>query len=259
MDQGVEPLGLILASRGEDTCQDRLLSLCNPSVKTSVIDGDSLTDDRIVQEVRSLDLHYIICVRLPFLVPEAILDAPRIGVLNLHPAWLPYNRGWHPATWALLDGTPFGATLHFMNEKIDAGDIVHQKRLVPDPHDTADSLYRRAMELEFEAFREAWPSILNCSPARTPQEITSGTFHRRRDLPASGVQEIVQNEMVRASDFLNKLRGLTTNRVAEAAYIDVDGKRYRVQIRITPEAFTIDDDHELESGLEARALRWVVL
>jgi methionyl-tRNA formyltransferase len=70
-------------------------------------------------------------------------------VLNLHPV-LPYNKGWNTPSWAILDNTTYGATLHFMTEALDEGDIIHQKKLEIVFADTANTLYQKALELEKE-------------------------------------------------------------------------------------------------------------
>src|SRR5689334_20336598 len=55
------------------------------------------------------------------------LRAPRIGAVNLHNSYLPWNRGAHACTWAIVDRTPAGATMHWMDEGIDTGDILYQE------------------------------------------------------------------------------------------------------------------------------------
>ena len=80
--------------------------------------------------LEQLSLDYIICVHFPYIVPREILSIPKYGVTNLHPAYLPYNLGWHTPSWAILENTPIGATLHYMDECVDTGDIIHQKKWI---------------------------------------------------------------------------------------------------------------------------------
>jgi methionyl-tRNA formyltransferase len=236
LSQGAIPLGLMLPDRNEASHADELLALCKGIVGPGPIwYGKSFRSPEAVEKLRSLDLDYIICIHFPLVVPQSVLDIPKEGVLNLHPAYLPYNRGWHTSVWALLDETPFGATLHFMSERLDMGDIVHQKELAINPEDTGDTLYKRAMRLELEVFKEAWPRLVNRSFGRNPQDENSGTRHNRRDLFHPSVQEIDPDEVVRAGDLIDKMRALTTNRLEEASYFVVDGCKYRVQICVTPE------------------------
>ena len=62
-----------------------------------------------------LELDLILCVHFPYLLPPEVLSIPSKGCLNLHPAYLPWNRGWHTPSWAILEDTPGGATLHWTN------------------------------------------------------------------------------------------------------------------------------------------------
>ncbi len=235
LSQGVKPAALLVPTADKATHAEELIKLCSHLEQRFILRGTIFRESTGINTLESLKPDYIICVHFPYSMPESVLNIPRIGVLNLHPSFLPYNRGWHTATWAILEGTPYGATLHFMAGELDAGDIIHQKTLEILPEDTADSLYQRVKQLELEVFREAWPSLLTGCPARRPQDPTRATFHRRKDLFSPEVQEINLDEMVRAGDLIKCLRALTTNRIDEACYFRLNGKRYRVQVRIVRE------------------------
>src|SRR3954469_2092541 len=143
-----QPLALLL-------CDEPIASHNNELIKVSglnenIIIGSAFKEEDTIQKLKALDLDYIIGIHFPYLIPSHILSIPKIGFLNLHPAYLPYNKGWHTPSWAILEGTPYGATLHFMAEQLDAGDIIHQKKCEVYPYDTANSLYPRVLDLEYE-------------------------------------------------------------------------------------------------------------
>ena len=50
-------------------------------------------------------------------------------MINLHISYLPYNRGAHPNFWSWVKNTPKGVSIHFISEKIDAGDIIFQRKI----------------------------------------------------------------------------------------------------------------------------------
>jgi methionyl-tRNA formyltransferase len=184
-------------------------------------------------------------VHFPYLAPESVLEVSGRGFLNVHPAYLPFTRGWHTPTWSILEGTPAGATLHFIDRGLDTGDIVLQKQLCISDDDTAHTLYGKMKKLEMEVFEHAWPQILSGNPTRVPQDPNTGTFHKRKDLFRPEIQEIDLDEPTTARELINRWRALTTNRIDEAAYFKIDGKRYRIQIAITPEETpveTVDDE-----------------
>lgn len=199
-----------------------------------VLVGKQFREPASIELLRSLELDYIVGVHFPYIVPETVLDIPRLGVLNLHPALLPYNRGWHTPSWAILDETPIGATLHFMDSGVDTGDIVAQAELDIRPDDTAHTLYSRLLDLEFELFKETWPLLASGDPPRRKQSPNEGTSHNRADLSADSVQRLDLERSASVKDTLRTLRALTTNDVGEAAYFETGGQRYRVQVTITP-------------------------
>jgi len=225
----------LLVSGPDRATHDHVLREMSGLPPDRVLVGRQLREPDGRELLRSLDLDYIIGVHFPYIVPDEVLAIPRIGVLNLHPALLPYNRGWHTPSWAILDGTPIGATLHFMDSGLDTGDIVAQIELDVRPEDTAHTLYGRLVELEVELFRQAWPLLASGSPPRLPQSAGEGSSHSRADLASDSIRRLDLDEMTPVSEVLRTIRALTTNNEGEAAYFEVDGRRYRVQISITPD------------------------
>ncbi len=185
----------------------------------------------------SIKFDYIIAIHWHSIIPKDILNLPKHGCINLHPAYLPYNRGFHTPSWALYDGTPYGATLHFMDECLDHGDIIAQERIEILPEDTADSLYKRVMALEFELFKRMWPALRDFTYTRTPQPRCLGhelDGHKKKDLEY--LQDLYYHFSHPVEEFINHLRALTTNDVREAAYFIENGQKYFVQVKITKES-----------------------
>ncbi len=195
-----------------------------------VLPEDSTSEPAAIRYLREADLDYIICVHFPHYIPKKVLDIPKKGVINLHPAYLPYNRGWHTPSWAILEGTPIGATMQFMDEGIDTGPIIARQEVKPSPGDTAHTLYQKVLDAEFELFKEVWPLLLSGDLEAKPQP-EDGTAHKASELES--VQRIDMDEMTIAGDVIDHLRALTTSDVSEAAYFVEDGKRYRVRVEIT--------------------------
>lgn len=233
LDQGIRPEFLLIAAGSTSTHADQLRSMCPWLDDNRVAVGTEFRSAEGVQALAESELDLVVAVHFPYMIPRKALDATRLGWLNLHPALLPFNRGWHTPTWAILDGTPAGATLHFMDEGLDTGDVVSQREVVINPADTADSLYQRIMWTEVQLFRDTWPSIAEGSYERRPQAAGAGTFHRREDLIDSGLQHLDLTSSESTGQLLRRLRGLTTNRVDEAAFFLADGKRYRIRVIIT--------------------------
>lgn len=162
----------------------------------------------------------ILSVLFGYVVPPELLRVPSIGTYNLHPGFLPWNRGAAPNAWPLVDGSPAGVTLHVMDETIDTGPIVAQRRTEVRFDDTAATLYERLLGEAFELLRETWPSITSIVP--TPQS-PGGSYHRLSDLDSLGLRE-------EDLPVLDRLRARTFP--PHGAGLVHDGVRYRVTIQI---------------------------
>jgi methionyl-tRNA formyltransferase len=230
IEQGIKPIAIMLPNENKDTHTKELIKLCNYLDSSRILRGNRFRTDYGINLLNELKPDYIICIHFPYIIPKKVLEIPKHGVINLHPAYLPYNRGWHTPTWAIWEATPYGATLHFMDEGIDTGDIIHQKQIEILPNDTADTLYKRIKNLEFEVFKEAWPSIVSGTYNRKPQSIEDGTIHKKRDI--TSIQFVDLNKSIKAGDLIRRLRALTTNNIKESAYFKVNKKLYRIQIHI---------------------------
>ena len=112
--------------------------------------------------------------------PEKFGVIPKEGILNLHNSWLPWNGGAHPCTWAIVDRTPHGATMHWVTEEIDKGPIFLQRQVLILDTDTADSLYKRTADAEVQLFRDAMDAYRLGSRRRDPQP-EGGTYHKKKD------------------------------------------------------------------------------
>lgn len=101
----------------------------------------------------------------PWRLPRAAREAPRLGILNLHPSLLPVGRGPEPIFWTLRRGEPItGVTVHWMDAGFDTGPIVLQKPLpVPDGI--------RASDLEDQLMATGARSLAAALPALARGEI----------------------------------------------------------------------------------------
>ena len=95
--------------------------------------------ERFVRDARP-DLLWIADYR--YLLPRSILDLAPLGAVNLHPSLLPLYRGRAPINWAILRGErEVGLTAHFVDEGVDSGDIIAQRRVPLAEHeDVGDAL-----------------------------------------------------------------------------------------------------------------------
>jgi amino acid adenylation domain-containing protein len=117
--------------------------------------GEPLTRDGVEALVdgRPFDLLFSIH-NLRILTPE-VLSLPRRMAVNYHDAPLPRYAGLHATSWAILQGElSHGITWHRMTAKVDAGEILLQRRIPLEPDDTAWTLNARCAEAAIDAFPE---------------------------------------------------------------------------------------------------------
>lgn len=228
ISKGHYPEALIVTEGENSTHSEQLIKLSNIPTDR-IFYGTEFKTKKAIDFLKSLDLDYIFGIHFPLIIPKVVLEIPKVGFMNLHPAYLPYNKGWNTPTWAILDQTPYGATLHFMEEKLDAGDIVLQKEIKVEFEDTANTLYQKTLDLEFEVFKEALPDLLTLKPTRSKQK-AKGTAKSKNDL--KDIQEIDLSKTYTGAEIIDKLRAHTTNRLDEAVYFIKDGERIAIQVNL---------------------------
>jgi len=188
-----------------------------------------LTESEQLDIIRREPPDLVVSVGFDHLVPPEILTIPSEGAINLHPSYLPYNRGKSPNVWPLIDRTPAGVTLHYMDVEFDAGDIIEQRKVRTEFSDTGKDLHNRLEEAQFELFTEIWPKIESGEVESTPQNDSNGTYHSTTDFIEEC--EIDPEIEVTVKEFLDTLRALTFPPF-DNAHVEVDGKRYYVDIEI---------------------------
>jgi len=230
IQNGYKPEALLVTEGKGSSHAEKLIALSGLKEDFIFKGRQAIKEESTIQTLKELNLDYIFGIHYPYIIPQALIDLPKIGFLNLHPAYLPYNKGWHTPSWAILEGTPYGATLHFMSAELDKGDIIHRKKIDIKSSDTANTLYQKVLRLEEEVFLEALEDLISLNPTRVKQ-VNKGTSHLKKDLEK--IREIMLEESYTGEELLNKLRALTTNNVDEAAYFIENGKKISVQVRFT--------------------------
>ena len=108
--------------------------------------------------------------------PRCSRSPPR-GALNMHGSLLPRYRGRVPVNWAVLHGErETGATLHYMVDKPDAGDIVAQQAVPILPEDTAVEVFNKVTVAAELSLDRALPALLAGTAPRMPQDLSRGSY-----------------------------------------------------------------------------------
>lgn len=119
------------------------------------------------------------------ILSQRTIDKLACPVFNLHISYLPFNRGAHPNFWSFFDKTPSGVTIHLVDEGIDTGPIVFQKRILFDRSELTFSKTQARLIKEIEGlFIDNLPALLN-GKWTAREQVGKGTYHRAEDLPLS--------------------------------------------------------------------------
>lgn len=155
------------------------------------------------QEVIDLKPDLIITAAYGQIVPQAVLDAPALGCVNVHASLLPKYRGGAPVHQCIIDGEDkTGVTIMYMVKKMDAGNIISQKETPILEDDTVGVLYDRLSEIGAELLKETLPSILAGTNASIPQDESLVTY-----APTLSREDERLNWHLNAQDIYNKVRG----------------------------------------------------
>ena len=138
-------------------------------------------DETLVRRVAALEPDFIFSFYYRFMLPGALLGAARRGALNMHGSLLPRFRGRAPVNWAVLRGaTETGATLHYMVEKADAGNIVDQDAVPILEEDTAYDVFVKVADAAERVLARSLPLLIAGTAHSRPQDLSQGEYCGRR-------------------------------------------------------------------------------
>ncbi|ALU14410.1 hypothetical protein ACH52_1630 [Eubacterium limosum] len=173
------------------------------------------------------DFDLIISWHCKQLFPKTLIQSVRC--INIHPGYNPYNRGWFPQVFSILNKKPCGVTIHEIDEHLDHGKIIAQKEVSQEKYYTSKSFYDRIIETEFQLFRECADKILtgNYQPFFSHDE---GNLNLKSDFDQ--LLKIDLNEVGTFESFIDRLRALTFEGYDNAYFFDGKGKKIYVELKL---------------------------
>lgn len=173
------------------------------------------------EEVLKLNPDLIVTCAYGQIIPKVILDAPRLGCINVHGSLLPKLRGGAPIHWAIINGhEKTGMTIMYMDVKMDSGDIISQRETKIEETDNLESLYNRMSLIGRDLLLDTLPSIIDGTNDRVKQneeEVTFGLNVKREE------EHIDFNKTCR--EVFNLIRGLCPVPGANAV---IDGNEMKI-------------------------------
>ncbi len=142
---------VLFAVTGEDKAVGRHQRIQATPVKLKaqelgvpVLQTASLRDESFIGKIAAFGADLFVVVAYGKIIPREVFELPKYKTINLHPSLLPKYRGAAPIEWAIINGErETGVTVQLINEKLDAGDVLSQEKIVIDNDMTAGDLYER--------------------------------------------------------------------------------------------------------------------
>ncbi|QWE14042.1 formyltransferase [Polynucleobacter sp. AP-Sving-400A-A2] len=158
-------------------CEDQQIPYITPNANQLM---------ELIPQLQKLTPDYLFSFYYRHMIPAELLACAKIGALNMHGSLLPKFRGRAPVNWAILQGaTETGATLHMMEVKPDAGDIVGQSAVSIGPNETATDVFGKVSRAAITVINQALPELIQGRIPRKPNNLAQGSYFGGRK-PADG-------------------------------------------------------------------------
>ncbi len=185
--------------------------------------------DQVLEITQKYSL--VISIHCKQIFPSELIK--RVRCINVHPGFNPFNRGWFPHVFSIINGFRAGVTIHEMDEDIDHGPIIAQKEYKICSWDTSSSVYENIMALERELVLQKFSDIREGTYQAILAE-DEGNINYKKDF--ENLMHLDLNEKASFQDFINRIRALTHGEYRNAYFIDETGRKVFGSIILEPES-----------------------
>lgn len=174
-----------------------------------------------LDQILALNPDLIVTAAFGQILPKELLEAPKLGCINVHASLLPELRGGAPIHYAILEGKrETGITIMYMAEKLDAGDILTQVAVEITEEDNVGTLHDKLSAAGCELLSETLPKLINGELTGIPQDDSKATFASNIKREQEKIDWNKDGETI-----YNQIRGLNPWPVA---YTTLQGKVMKV-------------------------------
>ena len=173
------------------------------------------------QKIIDINPDIIITCAYGQIIPEIILNCPKLGCINVHGSLLPKLRGGAPIHHAIINGDKTtGITIMYMDKKMDSGDIISQEEIEIKEDDILDTLYEKMSYLGADLLIKTLPSIIEGTNERIKQDENQVTFGYNITKEEEKID--FNNDSI---SIHNRIRGLSST---PGAYCLLEEKRLKI-------------------------------
>ena len=191
--------------------------------------GTEINKEEKIKEIRMLKPDIGLSVLFDYKLQHQLRSVFPKKCINLHTSLLPYNRGQYPNVWSIIEETPAGVSLHFMDDQIDTGDVISQSEVKVETTDTGETLYLKLEKAGFELLCNSWTDIKSGTIKPKRQDNSQATQHRRDDV--ENIDEIKLENDYKARELIDILRARTFPPY-DGAYFEKDGERIYIRLEL---------------------------
>lgn len=182
-------------------------------------------DDSFVQKY---DLFFSLHSKQFF--PKWIVEKKRC--INVHPGFNPYNRGWFPQVFSIINKKKVGVTIHEMDCKLDHGPILYQQEVKIESYDTSYDVYSKIISLEIELLELHLEDIIEGNYTAIPMK-DEGNVNKKSDFDILCKLDLEKRMTV--GEVIDLLRATTFEKYDNAYFIDETGNKVYVSIVLKKE------------------------
>lgn len=159
-----------------------------------------------IEKLKEIAPDKIISYSYRYMIKKEVIDFMSASILNLHISYLPWNRGANPNFWSFIDNTPKGITIHEIDERLDRGKILLQKKLEFDEEkETFSTTYQKLNEEIVKLFEENRKALLEGRILGKPA-LEQGSYHNKADFTEYTKNNIVDWDTIIA-EYKRSLKG----------------------------------------------------
>ena len=156
----------------------------------------------------------------------------KVRCINIHPGLNPYNRGWFPQVFSIINKKPVGATIHLMDKEVDHGDILYQQEVEVFEWDTSKNVYERVLETEIQLFEEHFNELISGTYVSQKMAV-EGNYNSIKDYKS--LLEIDLEEKLTMREAIDFLRAMTHQRYKNAYFFTNKGEKVFVALDLEKE------------------------